>query len=106
MDVLGIDIGGSGIKGAVVDTDRGAMKSERHRIPTPQPATPHAVSETVAEITKYFKWQGPVGITFPAVVQNGIIHTAANVDDTWIDTDAHRTVPAGDRMPGQGVERC
>jgi polyphosphate glucokinase len=90
MEVLGIDIGGSGIKGALVDTDRGVFNVERYRIQTPQPATPDAVAGVVGEICRHFEWSGPIGVTFPSVVKNGVIHTAANVDDSWIGTDAHR----------------
>ena len=82
--VLGIDIGGSGIKGALVDISRGDLHTDRHRIDTPQPATPEAVGEAVAEIVRHFDYAGAVGVTFPAVVRNGVTHTAANVDDAWI----------------------
>lgn len=86
--VLGIDIGGSGVKGALVDIGRGELCSDRHRIETPQPATPDAVGEVVAEIVAHFEYTGVVGVTFPAVVRNGITLTAANVDDAWIGFDA------------------
>ncbi len=88
MEILGIDIGGTGIKGAPVDTERGALLAERYRIPTPQPARPDAVSDVVAEVAKYFEWSGPVGCTFPAVIKNGVAYSAANVDKTWIGADA------------------
>lgn len=87
MENLGVDIGGSGIKGALVDVEKGALVTRRYRIPTPQPATPNAVGDVVAELAKHFKWQGPIGCTFPAIVKHGIVHSAANVDDSWIDTD-------------------
>jgi polyphosphate glucokinase len=88
--VLGIDIGGTGIKGAPVDTTTGKLLADRHRIPTPAPATPDAVAEVVAQVAKFFEWEGPTGATFPAVVKNGVAMTAANVDKTWIGTDAGR----------------
>lgn len=88
MDVLGIDIGGSGIKGAPVDIAAGDLTDDRHRIPTPDPSTPAAVAEVVGEIARHFDWRGPIGCTFPAVVQHGVVHTAANVDDSWIGVDA------------------
>ena len=88
MQVLGIDIGGSGIKGAPVNIETGEMLAERFRIPTPQPAKPQAVAETVAEITKHFEWKGPIGCGFPAVVQKGITRSAANVHKKWIGADA------------------
>ncbi|MFD1538071.1 polyphosphate--glucose phosphotransferase [Nonomuraea guangzhouensis] len=88
MEVLGIDIGGSGIKGAPVDTASGQLTQERLRIPTPQPAKPQGVSEVVVEIVKHFGWTGPVGVTFPGVVLNGVIMTAANVHHSWIGVNA------------------
>lgn len=90
MEILGIDIGGSGIKGAPVDTEKGVFITERHRVPTPQPAKPEAVAEVVAEIAQHFAWHGPIGCTFPATIKNGVMQTAANVDDSWIGTDGHR----------------
>jgi polyphosphate glucokinase len=86
--VLGIDIGGTGIKGALVDVSKGTLASERHRIDTPQPATPEAVSDVVADIVKHFKYKGVIGCTFPAIVRHGITLSAANVDKSWIGTDA------------------
>ncbi|MEU0571623.1 polyphosphate--glucose phosphotransferase [Nonomuraea sp. NPDC005983] len=88
MDVLGIDIGGSGIKGAPVDTDAGTLTQERLRIPTPQPAKPAPVAEVVAQIVKHFSWEGPIGVTFPGVVVDGVVMTAANVHHSWIGVDA------------------
>lgn len=87
MKTLGIDIGGSGIKGAPVDTEKGELLEERHRIPTPQPSTPDAVADVVAEIAQQFKWKGPIGCTFPAVVKGGVVYSAANVDKRWIGTN-------------------
>jgi polyphosphate glucokinase len=86
--VLGIDVGGTGIKGAPVDTRTGQLLADRHRILTPQPATPDAVGEVVGELARCFDWTGPAGATFPAVVKGGVAHTAANVDPSWIGTDA------------------
>lgn len=88
--ILGIDIGGSGIKGALVDVTRGELVTERERIPTPTPSTPGAVAEVVARLLKHFDYQGPVGVTFPAVVQAGVTKTAANVNDAWIGAPAQR----------------
>jgi polyphosphate glucokinase len=87
---LGIDIGGTGIKGALVDVDKGELVVERFRIDTPQPATPNAVATTVAAIVKHFDYKGTVGCTFPAVVRHGIVYSAANVDKTWIETNADK----------------
>ncbi len=86
--LLGIDIGGSGIKGALVDALTGELLTERYRLETPQPATPEAVAETVAAIVKNFDYRGTVGCTFPAIVKNGVTLSAANVDKSWIGADA------------------
>ncbi len=88
MKVLGIDIGGSGIKGAPVDTETGELLAKRYRIPTPKKAKPKGVSKVVAKIAEHFDWDGPIGCGFPAVIQNGVARTAANVSDKWIGTDA------------------
>lgn len=84
MKVLGIDIGGSGIKGALVNIKTGEMVTERLRIPTPQPATPKAVIKTVAKIIRRFKYEGPLGVGIPSVVIDGVVKSAANIDDGWI----------------------
>jgi polyphosphate glucokinase len=86
--VMGVDIGGTGIKGAPVDIDKGVLVGERFRILTPQPATPKAVAEVVGEVVEHFGWKGPVGATFPAVVKDGITLSAANVDKEWIGANA------------------
>lgn len=85
---FGIDIGGSGIKGAPVDLDRGELLAERLRIPTPQPSVPEAVAEAVTALVERFKPSGPMGITLPCVIKQGVAHTAANVDPAWKGTDA------------------
>lgn len=90
MDTLGIDIGGSGIKGAPVDVKKGMLVAERYRVPTPQPSVPDAVGDTVAEIARHFDWKGPIGCTFPAVVKRGVVYSAANVDDSWIGVNGRR----------------
>lgn len=88
MKILGIDIGGTGIKGAIVDTKEGKLITECHRIATPQPATPKAVIETVEEIVAEFDWHGPIGCGFPAAVKHEIVKTAANIDKSWIGMNA------------------
>jgi polyphosphate glucokinase len=89
MKIFGLDIGGSGIKGAPVDLDMGDLAEERHKVLTPQPATPDRVADGVRQVVEHFGWTGPVGLTFPGVVTGGsTIRTAANVDKSWIDTDA------------------
>lgn len=88
MKILGIDIGGSGIKGAIVDTKKGKLITDRKRIPTPQPATPDAVLQTVAKLVEHFEWKGIIGCGFPAAVQCDIVRTASNIDKSWIGLNA------------------
>lgn len=90
MQAFGIDIGGSGIKGAPVDVASGRLLAERKKILTPHPSTPEAVADVVREVARSFGWKGATGITFPGVVSGGTIRTAANVDKSWIGTDAAR----------------
>jgi len=87
--VLGIDVGGSGIKGAPVDTKTGRLLAARRRVATPQPATPRAVAQAVASIVDAFAWKGPIGCALPAVVKDGRVRTAANISRSWIGVDAH-----------------
>ncbi|WP_030232737.1 MULTISPECIES: polyphosphate--glucose phosphotransferase [unclassified Streptomyces] len=102
MQIFGVDIGGSGIKGAPVDLDKGDLAQERHKVLTPQPATPDGVADGVKQVVDHFGWTGPVGVTFPGVVTDGAtIRTAANVDDSWIDTDARALL--GERLGGLPV---
>ena len=88
MNILGIDIGGSGIKGAPVNINTGTLVTERIRLATPVPSKPKAVALTVREIVRHLDWQGPLGITMPARVRNGVVLTAANIDDDWIGRHA------------------
>ncbi len=99
MEILGIDIGGSGVKGAPVDTVNGKMLAERFRIPTPKGARPGDVAEVVGEVARYFDWQGPIGVGFPAVIQRGVARTAANVDKKWIGTNAVKLLSVATRCP-------
>jgi polyphosphate glucokinase len=87
VQVLGIDIGGSGIKGAPVDTAQGKLLAERVKLETPHPALPDAVAKAVAQVAEAFSWTGPAGITFPGVVVDGVTHTAANLDPAWVGLD-------------------
>lgn len=84
MEILGVDVGGSGIKGALVNTKKGKLITERIRIPTPQPAVPSAVNKKITKLVKQFKYSGPIGVGFPAIVLDGVIRSAANVADDWI----------------------
>ncbi|MFI1280205.1 MULTISPECIES: polyphosphate--glucose phosphotransferase [unclassified Streptomyces] len=88
MQIFGVDIGGSGIKGAPVDLERGDLTQERHKVLTPQPATPDGVAGCVVEVVRHFGWDGPVGVTFPGVVTGGTIRTAANMDGAWVGAEA------------------
>ncbi|MFP3988187.1 ROK family protein [Streptomyces sp. E11-3] len=101
MQIFGVDIGGSGIKGAPVDLDRGELSDPRHKVLTPHPATPDDVADCVREVVDHFGWSGPVGVTFPGVVNGGTIRTAANVDKTWVDVDARALL--GERLGGVPV---
>jgi len=93
MEILGIDIGGSGIKGAPVDTTTGRLVAERYRIETPQPSNPSAVIEVIAEIVEHFGWEKrPLGCTFPGVIKQGVTLTAANVDKGWIGVNAAQRI--------------
>jgi polyphosphate glucokinase len=93
MEVLGIDIGGSGIKGAIVETESGSLRAERYRLETPQPASPNAMVETIAQIAEHFEWKGkPIGSGFPGVVMSGVIKTAANLDKEWIGQNAETLI--------------
>ncbi|MFE3325157.1 polyphosphate--glucose phosphotransferase [Streptomyces sp. NPDC059176] len=96
MNVFGVDIGGSGIKGAPVDLNRGDLAEPRHKVLTPHPAKPDDVADCVAEVVDHFGWEGPVGITFPGVVTGSVIRTAANVDKSWIGIDGGKLL--GERL--------
>ncbi|PSK90590.1 polyphosphate glucokinase [Haloactinopolyspora alba] len=84
---FGIDIGGSGIKGAPVDLDRGEFAAERVRVDTPDESTPRNVVEVVLDVLARFDWKAPFGCTFPGVVSRGVVRSAANVDDSWVGVD-------------------
>jgi polyphosphate glucokinase len=87
MNVFGIDVGGSGIKGAPVDTETGEVVAERIRVKTPRPATPEAIVATAVEVVRRSGWDGPVGCGFPAVIKDGVVRTAANIDRANIGFD-------------------
>jgi polyphosphate glucokinase len=88
MSVLGIDFGGSGIKGALVDENTGELLTERYRLPTPVGALPQDVAEVVGDIARHFEYHGPIGIGFPSVILHGVVFTAANIDQGWIGVNA------------------
>jgi polyphosphate glucokinase len=89
---FGVDIGGSGIKGCLVDLEKGQLVGERLRIETPQPSLPGPVCDAVAQIVRNFGWTGRVGVTFPGVMKQGVAYTAANVDKSWIGTDVDQAL--------------
>lgn len=99
MQILGVDIGGSGIKGAIVDTASGELMTERHRIETPHPATPEAVAAVLAQLVVHFGWSGPIGCGFPAAVQQGVARTAANIAQGFIATDIDRLFSEATQCP-------
>jgi polyphosphate glucokinase len=98
VHVLGIDIGGSGIKAAPVDTTTGQLTADRQKLATPRPSTPDAVAAIVQDLVKHFSWTGVAGITFPGVVASGVIRTAANVDRSWIGVDAVKAFSASSHL--------
>jgi polyphosphate glucokinase len=100
---FGVDIGGSGIKGAVVDLDAGTLATERYKVLTPQPSTPAAVAGAVAEVVGHFGWRDRVGCTFPAVVQAGVARTAANVDQSWVGTNIEKVLGSATGLPVSAV---
>ncbi len=90
--ILGIDVGGTGIKGAIVDVETGQLQTERIKILTPKPATPEAVITVIRQLMAQLDYSGPVGCGFPAIVQNGIVKTAANIDDSWIGVNIEESL--------------
>lgn len=92
MPYLGIDIGGSGIKSALVDVSDGSLLSDRFRVKTPQPATPEACAKVVGDHVAHHDYRGRLGVGFPAVVRNGVAQTANNIDRSWIGTDVSQVV--------------
>ena len=100
MQALGVDIGGSGVKGAIVDLDRGELASERVRYDTPVESKPAAVAQLVANIVRDLNWKGPLGCTYPGVIHHGVVKTAANLDKGWINVDGVRLL---ERVTGRPV---
>ncbi len=100
MYALGIDIGGSGVKGALVDLKKGELISERVRYDTPENSHPDAVAALVAKIVEDLDWHGPVGCTFPGIIYHGVIKTSANLDKSWQDVDGKHLM---ERVTGRSV---
>jgi polyphosphate glucokinase len=103
MQILGVDIGGSGIKGAIVDTATGQLISERHRIETPQPATPEAVAAVLAQLVAHFNWTGLVGCGFPAAIQHGVARTASNISKSFIGIPIDKLFSEATKCPCYNV---
>jgi polyphosphate glucokinase len=99
MKALGIDIGGSGIKGAPVDTATGKLLAKRLRIETPEPSTPAAVLAATRQLVEHFKWKGPIGIGFPGVVKQGRIGQVGNLDDSWVGANGAALFRRATRLP-------
>ena len=90
MEILGIDVGGSGMKGALVNIETGEMVTKRHRIPTPAKRTPETMAEVISKIVKHFDYSGPVGCGFPTVIKNGICKSPGNLDKSWLGVDVDK----------------
>lgn len=90
MEILGIDVGGSGMKGALVDIETGKMTTKRHRIPTPRPREPKAMTEVIKQLVDHFEYDGPVGCGFPTVIKNGICKSPGNLHESWLGMDVDK----------------
>ncbi len=90
MEILGIDIGGSGIKGALVNVETGKILSKRHRIPTPKSRKPNEMAEVVGQIVKHFDYKGPVGCGFPTVIKKGVCKSSGNLHNNWKDKNVEQ----------------
>jgi polyphosphate glucokinase len=99
MQILGIDIGGSGIKGAPVNTDTGALLAERYRLRTPQGAKPEPVAKVVKRVADHFDWQASIGCGFPAVIRDGVAETAANISPKWIGANVAQLFSVATQCP-------
>ncbi len=86
--MLGVDVGGSGIKGAIINLETGELQSERLRLETPKPSKPEAVAKVFSQLVKKLDWKGPIGVGFPSVIKDGVTYTAANIHKDWVGTNA------------------
>jgi polyphosphate glucokinase len=94
MKILGIDVGGSGIKGAIANLETGEPETERFRVETPQPANPKNIVGAIKTIITHFNWKGKIGVGFPAIVQNGVVKTATNIDKSCINVNFEKLISA------------
>jgi polyphosphate glucokinase len=99
MEILGIDVGGSALKGAIVDVNAGKMITERVKIATPEGAKPADMAGVAVQIVKQLNWKGPIGCGFPAVIKKGVAYSAANIDQSWIGTDVSRIFSEATQCP-------
>ena len=99
MHVLGIDVGGSGIKGAPVNTETGELLTERFRVETPKSAKPRPIARAVNDVVKHFDWRGPIGCGFPSIVQDGVARNAANIHESWIGTNIQDLFSEATNLP-------
>jgi polyphosphate glucokinase len=99
MQIFGLDIGGSGTKGAVVDVTTGELVVPRFRLPTPDSATPEGVADVAAQVVRHFDWHGPIGCGFPAVIKGGVVHTAANIAPRWVGVNGAQILAAAIGSP-------
>jgi polyphosphate glucokinase len=99
MSILGIDVGGSGIKGALVDVDTGELVSPRYRVPTPDGGKPADIAKVVQKVVEHFEYTGPIGCSYPGVVLNGVVWTAANVHESWVGVNANKLLSEATGCP-------
>lgn len=99
MEILGIDVGGSGMKGAIVDSETGEMLTERHRIPTPPSRKPENMAKTFSDIVKHFNYQGPVGCGFPTIIKNGVCKSTGNLHSSWMGVNAEKLFSEACNLP-------
>ena len=90
MEILGIDVGGSGMKGGIVNIEEGRMISERYRIPTPKHREPEAMADVIAQIVEHFDYKGKVGCGFPTIIKNGICKSPGNLHPSWTEVNVER----------------
>ncbi|RKR12441.1 polyphosphate glucokinase [Maribacter vaceletii] len=99
MIVLGIDIGGSGMKGALVDTITGEMTTERYRIPTPPDRKPNEMADVIKQIAEHFDYKGPIGVGFPSIVKHGVCKAPGNLHKSWVNINVHELLSEVTKLP-------
>ncbi|XCF07167.1 ROK family protein [Tamlana crocina] len=99
MELLGIDVGGSGMKGAIVDSETGEMLTERHRIATPSSRSPEDMAKTFNAIVQHFNYKGPVGCGFPTIIKNGVCKSTGNLHPSWMNVNAEKLFSDACKLP-------